>query len=364
MSMSDDNRIPMPRQTLLDADLPIAYTDPQVETIRIHTITNSDGTSFYRCLGPLAALRKQHRKSIDFQINQLTLNPCDWATMADCDIAFFQRPCLGHHVTAAGIAKMCRTPLILDYDDDLLNLTPDNPCYATYGKDKIRDNIQKLLGMADVVIVSTPAISETFQPFTPNKIVVIRNSWDDSLRPWADPIAIRSNRCIWRGSATHLKDFLEVSHCVHDTADLFSDVKFAFMGWEPFMVTEKLKCEVYPKQEVLDYFDSIRSLAPKIVYVPLHLSQFNRAKSNCGWLEASYAGAAVLAPEGLPEWERPGITLYNGPEHFGDVLQEMLKTPWEELKTRADGSRDYIKANLLLSKVNEQRLAVIRHLLR
>ena len=330
--------------------------------IRIHAlIPAADATSYYRGSGPLNALRKSMRKTVHIEVNQP--NVVDWSTQSDCDLMFLQRPCLGKHLTIAQITKQCRTPLWLDFDDDLFNLTVDNPCAATYGNEKIQSNIRKMLELADVVTVSTQAIKDTMQPMTHALVVVIPNAWDDNLRPWTDPMSSRTNRCLWRGSATHCRDVLSVAHHIHDTAELFSDWKFAFMGWEPFMITDKkIGAEIYPKMDILEYVDKLREMAGQILYVPLHESQFNKAKSNCAWLEASYAGYAVLAPE-FPEWERPGITVYKGPDDFGQCLQEMLKTPWSQLKERVDASREFIHDHLLLSKVNQLRFAVIERLL-
>jgi len=330
-------------------------------TIRINTLTSPDVTSFYRCLGPLAALRKAHRKTLDIQTNQIAR--MDWAVAADCDIMFLQRPCLGKHLEVAQITKLARTPLWLDFDDDLFNVQSDNPTAATYGNEKIQGNIRRMLEIADVVTVSTPAIRETMQPMTSALVAVIPNAWPDDFRPFVEPLASRTKRCVWRGSATHIRDVLEVAHHIHDAAELFSEWKFSFLGWEPFMITEKkLSVEVFPKMEVLEYFDKLRELAGQILYVPLHNSQFNKSKSMIAWLEASYAGMAVLAPE-FPEWERPGITIYKEPADFGQVLGEMLQTPWPELKERVDASRAYIQEHLLLSHVNQLRMAVIERLL-
>jgi len=335
-----------------------------MSTIRIHALfpTATDGTSFYRGAGPLCALRKQLRDTVDIQINQPTR--VDWSTQVDCDIMFMQRPCLGKHVQVAQITKECRVPLVVDYDDDLMNVTTDNPTAATYGNEQIQTNIKSVLEMADAVIVSTPSIAESLSPFS-KKIVIIPNAWDEQLRPFIDPLVSRFNRCIWRGSATHIRDMLEVAHGVTTAAELFSNWNFVFMGWEPWFVTERKTdgaFEAYPKQEVLPYLDTLRGLAGKILYVPLADTKFNRGKSNIAWLEASYAGCAVLAPN-FPEWDKPGIEHYVAPEMFGAALERMLKFPWEELKPKADASRAYIRENLLLSKINAKRMEIFDGLL-
>lgn len=335
-----------------------------MSTIRLHALIPSptDGTSFYRAMGPLCALRKQIRKHTDLQINQPT--GVDWSTQVDCDLMFLQRPCLGMHVKVAEITKTCRTPIWVDFDDDLLNVTLDNPTAATYGNEQIQKNIKLMLQMADVVTVSTPGIAASFQEFCPTRIRVIPNAWDDTLRPFiTPPVGERNNLAIWRGSATHIRDVLEVSNAITTAAQIHSDWKFTFMGWEPWFVTEKeIEAEFYAKQEVLPYFDTLRSIAGKIMHVPLADTTFNRGKSNIAWLEASYAGCAVLAPN-FPEWQRPGIRHYNGHAAFGAALESMLAESWSNLFANVCESREYIRESLLLSKVNDARMELLDGLL-
>lgn len=332
-------------------------------TIRINAIFEnaSDGISFYRGAGPLFALRKQMRNLVDLQITQP--HAVDWSVTEDSDIMFMIRPCHSKHVTVAKIASLCRVPLWVDYDDDLLNVTPDNPTWEFYGDDKIQSNLKRILEIASVVTVSTESIKKTLSPYS-DSVVVIPNAWNDSLRPFDDPPENRIDRCIWRGTATHIQDLMDVSEGMFLASDEFPKWRFSFMGWNPWFVASRKqtdRIDFHPKQDVLPYLDTLRSLSGKIVFVPLADTTFNRGKSSCAFLEASYAGCAVLAPD-FREWDRPGITIYHKSE-FGEYLREMMRTPWPELKKRVDASRDYIKDNLLLSKVNSKRQSVIDRLL-
>jgi len=80
---------------------------------------------------------------------------------------------------------------------------------------------------------------------------------------------------------------------------------------------------------------------------------FNRAKSNISWIEATYAGSSVIAPEFLPEFANmPGVITYN---ELMDSVFENVKDFNKSLAITNDLSWRYIKENLLLSQVNNLR---------
>ena len=332
------------------------------KTIRLQAFypNPQDGTSFYRGAGVFSALRKQYRDTIDLQL--VYPNEIHWASQMDVDCAFFQRPSTDLHVTAAQITKTCGIPLWLDYDDDLLNVTNDNPTAAYYGKEKNRDNLKRLLAMADVVTVSTESIKQSFAEFC-KTTVVIPNAWNDTLMPFMVGSAPRTNRCVWRGSGTHIRDVMDVApQIIEASKQSPDDWKFSFMGWDPWFVSSRCKNSEYiPKAEVIHYLHQLRQLSGKILYVPLADTRFNRSKSNIAALEATYAGMKVIAPE-LPEWRLPGVTNYTTAEDFGEKLVGLVASPWERLLPEVEQTKRHVKDQLLLSRINRDRMDILLRL--
>jgi hypothetical protein len=110
------------------------------------------------------------------------------------------------------------------------------------------------------------------------------------------------------------------------------------------------------------YMDAFARLGPWLHIVPLANNGFNRSKSNLAWLEATAAGAVVLAPA-LEEWQRPGIVNYKDASDFGNKLSRLMD------EFNAPGchpnvtlSRAYIRENLSLRCLNAQRWEILNEL--
>jgi hypothetical protein len=105
--------------------------------------------------------------------------------------------------------------------------------------------------------------------------------------------------------------------------------------------------------DTIKYFKWLANTAPRIMMVPLADTAFNRCKSNIAWLEATGAGAAVLAPA-WPEWG--SCYWYQGPDDFASVLESMLGGTQD---ATWDASRTKILDTLTLAYVNVTRMNLI-----
>jgi hypothetical protein len=99
--------------------------------------------------------------------------------------------------------------------------------------------------------------------------------------------------------------------------------------------------------------------------VPLHVSDFNRAKSNIGWIEAVHAGAITVAPD-FQEWRRPGVINYACKPRTD--LPSFQTAMWMALSmsghNRAEELERARKAVPLERTVNGMRISVIKDLLK
>jgi hypothetical protein len=249
----------------------------------------------------------------------------------------------------------------VDYDDNLFALPNESRAYFDYDI-AVKKTMLGMLLIADVISVSTLNLKDFFDKMLKSessKVEVIPNALNDD---WIKPVEAfnaESNVIVWRGSETHCGDLTYFNAELYDVISASTD-EWHFMGYNPFTLTttdvaSKIKC--HKGEDIIIYNQNLQALKPRIMHVPLIDNQLNKAKSNIAWIEATCAGAVCIAPD-WPEWNRPGVICYSNQEDFKRVLLEPSRDHakcWRE-------SMDYIKANLLLSYVNQKRVDLINKL--
>jgi len=328
--------------------------------------TPGDATNFYRAIGPLGPLR-----AITSGLTFTLLKEIQWAFLKTIDGVFMHRPYNNDHLTLCRMVKNNRKPLWIDHDDNLFEVGIDNPVFQEYAGGRVKENIAEMVGMADIVTVTTPYLGQIYSRFTKVQPVVIPNALDDDLINIDEAPKETKPTVFWRGSNSHVKDWASVASGFLGVAAKHPEFKYGFMGYQPWNIIEPLAHSLSPDHiisiggcDIMRYFAIIRELAPKFMVVPLQPGSFNYAKSNIAWLEGMYAGAVVVAP-GWPEWARPGVRSYNAPEgqdlnpFFADTLEKTLSMPEDERSKVRDQGWNFVKANLLLSKVNYSRRAIL-----
>jgi hypothetical protein len=249
----------------------------------------------------------------------------------------------------------------VDLDDYLFEVPAWNPTFKHYSQEKTQKLIAECIASADVVTVSTAFLKEKLAALN-NNIVVIPNALNTKLFDFA-PIE-QNNIILWRGSATHKGDYAEIAQQLVELS-LMPHMKswaFIFVGDRPWfaeLMPEKNAIAV-EAMDIIDYHRFIKDIKPAIMIVPLADNDFNRSKSNCAWLEGTYAGACVVGPE-LPEWNLPGITPTK-PPFINEVLERLIENPALR-KAKVEASRQYIDAYLTTKHTNDQRMDVINQLI-
>jgi hypothetical protein len=318
--------------------------------IKLITTQPHGACSYYRSLGVFQKIK-------DLQID--STGEFDWYNINDVDCVFFERPITPNHLLAIKYAKDYGVKTWVDYDDNLLEIPTWNPMFSYLTNKTTQDTIIKCLEYADIVTVPTVALKEQFQKFNKN-IEIIPNAFNDynfnlEYKP------SKNQKILWRGSITHRKDILYYQKMLVDTAAANKEWEWNFIGKDIWYITEVIaNRREHPELNIIPYFNRIKSINPAIYIVPLYPCAFNEAKSNCGWLEATYAGACTIAPK-TAEWIRPGIINYESREDFGVKLQTLISDP-EKREKNYKASYEYIKANLQLSKVNKQRSYILENI--
>jgi hypothetical protein len=310
-------------------------------------------------MGPLAHLKRT--APADNQLQITIVDSVNWANLAMVDAVFMQRPFTDAHLKVASLCRANRKPLWVDYDDNLFKVPRDNPTYHTYNSERNQRNVATILAMADRVSVSTQKLARDYNDLRKKSGLplcdVIPNALNELLFPVNNGFREQERHAMvmWRGSNTHDRDLMTVLPEIQAQAKAFKRHTFSFIGDPSWMFMEQLpnNCLSTAPVDPIEYFDVISKIKPQALICPLHDSEFNRAKSNIAWIEATYAGAAALVPN-WEEWKLPGAVNYLDAKEFGTLLGKMISDP-EFCQREAEKSWAYIKENLLLKQVNEKR---------
>jgi len=321
----------------------------------IHILTiapvASDGTSFYRLSGVIPFLKKEYN---DISITDISYRDnLDWNDYIGYDVVILQRPFLESHLNVVKLLKSMNIKVIIDYDDDILNLETHNPYYTPY--EKAKSNVKQISFLADEIWVSTEEIKKTFSEFNKN-VIIIPNAHNDYLFPVKDKkeFNLNTKKVAYRGGKSHELDVYSHKDEWVEMINNNLDFDFNFLGARfPLMETS---CGdnylIIEGLHIIDYFKHFYELNTNLFIYPLEISKFNKGKSNISWIETTYAGGVVLAPQGLSEFIKPGILNYK--DNFL-YLFDIVKDDYKVLKILNDISWNYIQQNLLLSQINQKR---------
>jgi len=305
------------------------------------------GSEFYR-IKPLEYI----------QDKQLTLVECrdsilNFQLLDSFDTVFLLRPQGQIAIDFIKTAKRWHKTVIIDWDDSPLSLGTLNPLYTQYEHEK-KSTID-CITLADEVWVSTPEIKSAFRLYNKN-IHVIPNAHDDHAFPVRNKRPFTYNKiATYRGGDSHYGDMYDIGvpEKIINMVNGKKDWRFVFFG-QRFHYLENRCGDNYIAYtgglNMVEYMQWMMNQNACVAFYPLANTKFNRSKSNIFFLEMAYCGSAVFANTGLPEYNLPDVVVTDlkylecNLEH-GDYLRESNEVAW-----------NYIKENLLLSKVNLLRI--------
>lgn len=290
--------------------------------------SRNDGTSFYRGIGPFSHLQQSYPTIQITDVTLLNFN-ISWATLIHHDCLFYQRPCLQAHRDHIKLAKTCKRPVWIDYDDDVFNVPEHNPRYESYLG--LKEYIADCLRLADLITVTTQAIKDSFIANVGpemEKIVIIPNCYDERIfSNDFNKLAPRDKVIFWRGGDTHGNDLEPFVEVIQELIDKYPAYKWAFLGGAPQWVSDyRMDPErliIYPFQEIFTYFNTLMQLRPEIMVVPMVDEPFSRGRSNISWIEGTLAGASVVCPD-LPEFDREGTYRYKSVDDFKSKIENLI----------------------------------------
>lgn len=265
-----------------------------------------------------------------------------------------QRPIGDAHMHIAMRCRRLGVPLWIDYDDLLSEVPDDNKTHQMY--EGAKHTLNKILDHATIITTSTRLLAEKLAELGGNKYMVIPNALD----PMFGKIQFPSDGdgVAWRGSYLHERDLLSVRQGIF-AAWKKCGKPFTFMGMNPWFLSDiGMKFSSMQYGDIVEYFGMLMQRHWRVFFVALHDSEFNRCKSAIAYIEATFAGAAVVAPD-FPEWRLPGVMTYTTE---GELCDHIALLAGNETLARENWGKAaaYINENLLLEKVNEIRWELIK----
>lgn len=332
--------------------------------IRLAYIKNgsASGVRFYRGLGALIWLEKETGHQLRIDVLSTEKGPIEEDAFYGYDLVFVEHAVNEPALRTILNARNCMKRVWIDHDDDLLHVPPYNPAAEYYANPGNQKFITEALRLADLVTVTTPALHSLYKPYrngTP--IHIIPNAWMDydyglrKLEPVRKPIQIG-----WRGAATHDKDIDSVSAPLNL---LLKDPAFTFRVWGrfPWMLEGMNRDNFTPWSSMRTFFASFLRNPPDFLFVPLIDNPFNRGKSPITVIEGALAGAPVIAPASLPEFNIPGVIRYRDNSHLREIFAHIKSGKIDKIE-QVEQTREAIQP-LRLSTLNRKRIDLITELL-
>lgn len=273
------------------------------------------GCSKYRLVEPIEELKRQGfdvdiRIDVDLAVDAEKIiygnNRHEYEIFEiqeDIDLLVLQRPLNKSIYEVAKQAKKQGIALVVELDDDLDTVHPDNGAYRSvhpkYSPDSNYEWVWKVCGLADLVTVSTPRLTR-WGAEVGVEAVVLRNCIPDDIFDTPPDASFATSAGLgWSGTvSTHPTDLLQVDDAVarvlrktgkdfHVVGD-GNGVSFQ-LGLDP---GNKIHTTGWVDLEL--YMDTLKKNI-RVGIVPLEISPFNEAKSNLKGLEMASLGIPFVA---------------------------------------------------------------------
>lgn len=305
------------------------------------------------------------------------------------EVVVMQRQTSLDKLEAARAMQARGAKIVFEFDDSFHTVPHDNPNAKDLGVGKSATvTLEKFVGMADLVMVSTQSLAEEYGRFAdPARIVVCENSLDDRqfarfARPLTgEPKRTGQLRIGWGGSATHVEDFRPLVKPMCKLMDEFPEVRIVFIGADmralfprpyfhgahmamvhrnrvefagmthaegAFISDDAERDDLAP----LAYYDLVDKAALDIAVAPIRSMTFNRSKSWIKVLEYGMLGIPAVASRFGPYADynsrSDGVCIETAaePNDWHRVLRRLIMFPEERARlaqrNRANVERQHL----------------------
>lgn len=237
-----------------------------------------------------------------------TAAPVDYDYLLEYDTIFVQRM---HHWESYYMLERLKKAgkrIVYDIDDDLFNITQDNPAYNTITRDDqlAAANCMKL---ADVVTTTTEELKRRLTGVVDGvSPIVVPNAWDVD-DAWSGDVGSPDGlkRILWSGGASHGLDWEECFEAVSQVMKERDNVRLMILGYLPPCIEEsvnlpqfKNRIEFCGFREPETYYKLVHHIRADVGLAPVRSTNFNAAKSPIKYLEYSLIGVPTVASDWLP----------------------------------------------------------------
>jgi glycosyltransferase involved in cell wall biosynthesis len=258
-------------------------------------------------------------------------------------------------------AKEAGVKIVYDVDDRFDSVLPDNPAAAVYVKEK-QDEIWELIGLADLVTVSTQTLADHIRPRAGGEVRVLPNFVPASItgrREDPDPSIFK---ILWAGSPTHRRDLAIMAPALRDVLEAHQGkVRFVCFGETLPEALQDVRQYVDQRKFVAfsDYLDELGSIGADLMVAPLEDNEFNGSKSAVKALEAASCGYPILmSPVGeYPEIVSDGFPGTLVPDDQWRAAFELSINFKDKLAERGKAAKDWVLKNRCLIASNAKQWA-------
>jgi len=316
------------------------------------------GCDLWRVGMPMKHLKKYNSKDEFYEINEFRykLDPEGNIIGTSIDPSYFDlvhvaRPFMSQFIQMGEEIKKSGVKFTMDFDDDFTSIHHGNAALERLSDD-VFDSFEKVIGMADGVIVTTPFLKEKFGHLNDNFTVIDNYIPEVMIRSGPRP---KEKILGWAGGVdVHPDDLQVVGTSVRDFLWTNRDWKFHHIGSGQVNKILKAPTVEFGTVGVLEYMAQIEQF--KVGIAPLSVSDFNKSKSRLKVLEMSALGVPWVASP-LPEYKRihdewgVGI-LADSPEEWREAFQKYANSQFYRLQQISRGL-EFARANTF--KKNHQQ---------
>lgn len=234
----------------------------------------------------------------------------------------FITKCIDNEQAVSNLIFFCRKlkkKIILDLDDNIFEVKPDQPAYEVYAKGKPkRAIVAAFISMVDALFVSTQPLADYYAKYIKNlygqdmKIFVLPNYNDISEFHFPIPEKEKDKIIIgWTGSITHFNDLKIVLPALERLMKEFPNLYIELSGG--LYHKDAIKLFANFDDKVLDrihcgsgteswfgYPELLSTYKWNIGIAPLTSDEFNRGKSHIKWMEYSTYAVPTIASRVYP----------------------------------------------------------------
>tara|TARA_R110002051_G_scaffold204723_1_gene270811 strand:- start:5189 stop:6271 length:1083 start_codon:yes stop_codon:yes gene_type:complete len=324
-------------------------------------------------------------QAIDYKAN--THNIIDLCMWADVIVMQFGvLPDLIIHLNELIKSEKLPKLIVSEYDDDYLNISPNNGAYGLYGmkevtldngkkvwengkecdlfagekfsikKNKFRVNRMKEgMEASDIITTTTQILANQFSDKNKNTYTLPNYINPDIMDGFKKFKRKRDYICIgWQGGDSHYDDLKAVLPVMKEIKKLYKNkVMFKFMGAAFNKMYKEVDGIFIPWCEPQNFYKCFYANIFDIGIIPLQYNQFNISKSNIKWLEYSYYKVPSVVSNVSPYKE--GITngvnglLYNDNNEMFNHLKNLIDQPLKRAKMGYD-AHVHVKNNYDIRK--------------